>query len=412
MMRTARWGVPVIAIGATMVLAGCAGGGSGGDDGEGGGSLSILFGASGDAETAALQAAVDAWSADSGTDVELVAASDLTQQLGQGFSGGNPPDLFYMSWDQFQTYAGNRYLDAYAGDLPNADAFYPALRDAFTYDDTFTCAPKDFSTLGLVINTQLWEAAGLTEADIPTDWAGLQSAAEALTADGTVGLSFGAEYARVGVFMNQAGGALVDEDGTTVTADSAENLAGLEYVQGLLSSGAAAFPADLDAGWAGEAFGNGSAAMVIEGPWINGAMANDFPDVEYTVAELPAGEAQSTFTFSNCWGVPAGSDTRDQAVDLVEFLTSDEQQLAFSEAFGVIPSTESGAAEYATTYPENEAFVAGNDYAVSPVAFDGAAAVLADFNSSIGGLASGDPAAILAQLQTDLQAALDEANGS
>lgn len=409
MMRIARWGVPIIAAGTALVLAGCSGGGGGGDDDAG---LTILFGSSGDAETQALQSAVDAWSAESGTSVELVAASDLTQQLGQGFSGGNPPDLFYMSWDQFQTYAANRYLDAYAADLPDAAAFYPALQDAFTYDDTFTCAPKDFSTLGLVINTQLWEAAGLTDADVPTDWAGLQRVAEALTTDGTVGLSMAAEHARVGVFMNQAGGQLVDDDGTTVTADSPENLAGLEYVQGLLASGTAAFPADLDAGWAGEAFGNGTAAMAIEGPWINGAMAADFPDVQYRVVELPAGETSSTFTFSNCWGIPAGSDTRDQAVDLVEYLTSDEQQLAFAEAFGVIPSTESGAAEYATRFPENEPFVAGNDYAVSPVAFDGAAAVITDFNSSLGGLATGDAEAILTQLQTDLQAALDEANGS
>ena len=37
----------------------------------------------------------------------------------------------------------------------------------------------------------------------------------------------------------------------------------------------------------------------------------------------------------------------------------DEQQLAFSEAFGVIPSTQAAAATYAETYPENAAFVAG-----------------------------------------------------
>ncbi len=152
--------------------------------------------------------------------------------------------------------------------------------------------------------------------------------------------------------------------------------------------------------------------MVIEGPWINGAMQNDFPDVNFQVAELPAGPGgQSTFTFSNCWGIPAGSDTLDAAKSLVEFLTSDEQQLAFSEAFGVIPSTESAAAVYAEQFPNNAAFVAGNDYAVSPVAFSGAAEVLADFNASLAGIATADPAAMLATLQENLQAALDEANG-
>lgn len=407
-MRKKNFGLAAVAIGAVAVLAGCAGGG--GDSADGSQELSILIGTSGDAETAAVQAAADAWAADNDASVEVVVASDLTQQLSQGFAGGDAPDLFYMSWDQFATYASNGYLEPYAADLPNAGDFYPALSDTFTYDGTFTCAPKDFSTLGLIINTDLWAAAGLTDADIPTDWDSLEAAATKLTTADTVGLSFGLEYARLGVFMNQAGGELVDGD--TVNADSAENLAGLEYVQKLHDAGVLKWPAEVDAGWGGEALGAGKAAMVIEGPWIKG-IQGDFPDTNYASYELPAGPGgQSTFTFTNCWGIPANSDTRDAAVSLVEYLTADEQQLAFGDAFGVLPSTESAAATYAENYPENASFVAGNEYAVSPVNFAGSAAVISDFNSQLAGLVGGDAKAILESLQEELQAALDEANGN
>ena len=94
---------------------------TGGEDTGGsaeGGSMTMLIGSSGDAETNAVQAAVDAWGEESGVSVEVIAANDLTQQLGQGFSGGNPPDIFYMSWDQFQTYAANGYLEPYARSCP------------------------------------------------------------------------------------------------------------------------------------------------------------------------------------------------------------------------------------------------------------------------------------------------------
>ncbi|KZX21680.1 extracellular solute-binding protein [Rathayibacter tanaceti] len=409
--RTARWSAALVATGMLVTLTACSSdsssdGASGSSDG-----LTVLIASSSDAEGAAVTAANDAWATENGTTVDTVIASDLTQQLGQGFSGDNPPDLFYMSWDQFQTYASNRYLEPYAQDAENADAFYPALKDAFSYDDQFYCEPKDFSTLGLVINTDLWAAAGLTDADIPTDWDSLESAAQKLTTDTVAGLSFGPEYARIGTFMNQAGGSLISEDGTTATANTPENVAGLQEVQKLLSDGVLRFPADIDSGWSGEAFGKGAAAMVIEGPWINGALKADYPDVKYTIAELPAGPGgKSTFTFSNCWGIPAGSDTAESAESLVSYLTSDEQQLAFSDAFGVIPSTETGAAEYATKYPENAAFVAGNDYAVSPVAFAGAATVITDFNASLEGIATADPEAILETFQTNLQDALDTAN--
>lgn len=411
-MNSRKWIAASIAVVAMSALAGCSGqsdgdGGGGGD--ATGGDLTMLIGSSGESETEAVQAAADAWADENGATVEVVAASDLAQQLSQGFAGDDAPDVFYMAWDQFATYAGNDYLEAYAADLPNADDFYPSLVDTFTFDDTFVCDPKDFSTLGLIINTDLWAAAGLTDADIPTDWDSLEAAATALTNADVAGLSFGPEYARVGVFMNQAGGTLVDGD--TVTADSPENQAGLDYVSQLHDAGVLKFPAEIDAGWSGEALGAGKAAMVIEGPWIKG-IETDFPDTNYAAYELPAGPAgDSTFTFTNCWGIPQGSDTRDQAVSLIEFLTSDEQQLAFADAFGVIPSTESAAATYADTYPENAAFVAGADYAVSPVNFAGSADVFADFNAQLAGLLTGAPTApMLESLQTELQAALDDAN--
>ncbi len=410
-MRTRIVIAAAVAVGLTATITGCAT--TSGSSGEGSGSsdeLTILIGSSGDAETAAVQAAADTWGTDNDTAVKVIAASDLNQQLSQGFAGDSAPDVFYMGWDQFQTYASNRFLASYAGELPNADDFYPELVDTFSFDDEFVCAPKDFSTLGLIINTDAWAAAGLTEADVPTDWAGLESAATALTTDGQVGLSFGLEYARAGAFMNQAGGQLVSDDGETVEADSPENLAGLEFIQKLHDAGVYKTPAEIDAGWSGEALGQGKAAMVIEGPWIKG-IKGDFPDRKYAAYELPAGPAgKSTFTFSNCWGIPQNSDTADAASSLVEFLTSDEQQLAFADAFGVIPSTKSAATTYATTYPENASFVAGADYAVSPVNFAGSASAVTDFNSKLETLFGGDAKGILESAQSTLQAALDDAN--
>jgi multiple sugar transport system substrate-binding protein len=409
--RGVRWGAVLVAGGLMTSLAACSTGGSDSAGGDvAGQKLTVLIGSSGTAETKAVTDAAKSWGISNKATAKVVAANDLTQQLGQGFAGGNPPDLFYMGWDQFQTYASKQYLEPYAGTAANKDSFYPSLTSAFSYDGSFYCEPKDFSTLGLIINTEKWDAAGLTDADIPTDWAGLETVAKKLTTADTAGLSFGAEYGRIGTFMNQAGGSMLSKDGKTVTADSAKNLAGLTEVKKLLADGVLKFPADLDSGWSGEALGKGKAAMVIEGPWISG-LKTDYPDLKYKAVELPAGPGgQSTFTFSNCWGIPAQSKTTAAAESLVKYLTSDEQQLKFSDAFGVIPSTESAAKVYSKTYPQNASFVKSNDYAVSPVAFAGASTVISDFNSQLQGLSTADPKAILAALQTNLQAALDAAN--
>lgn len=164
-MKHRTWAAVAIAAIALVSLAACSQGGE--TDKE---KLTILIGSSGEAETSAVRSAAAAWAADNKTEVEVVAASDLTQQLSQGFAGDSAPDLFYMSWDQFANYAKNGYLDAYAKNLANASDFYPNLSETFTFDGSFMCAPKDFSTLGLVVNTDLWTAAGLTDVDVPTDW--------------------------------------------------------------------------------------------------------------------------------------------------------------------------------------------------------------------------------------------------
>lgn len=404
------------AVGVAGVLALAACGGSGFDDSGdeetasgGGGPLSILIGSSGDAETDAVKAAVADWSEQSGVEATVQVASDLTQELSQGFASGDPADVFYVSADQFRTYAANGSLYPYGDQLDNADDFYPSLVDQFSADGQLVCAPKDFSTLALIINTGAWEAAGLTDDDVPTTWDELTDVAGRLTTGDQVGLGFSGEYARVGAFLAQAGGTMTNADGTEATVDSSENLEGLTYVQQLLASGSAAYAADLGTGWGGEAFGTGAAAMTIEGNWITGAMTNDYPDVDYRVVELPAGPAgQGTLQFTNCWGVAADSDNQADAVDLVQHLTSTDQQLAFSEAFGVMPSVQSAADGWKELYPEMTAFIDSADFAQNVVNAQGAADVITDFNAQLESLKTGDPAAILASVQTNLQAVLDE----
>ncbi len=366
--------------------------------------LTILIGSSGDAETKAVKDAVAAWSAESGTKAEVVVATDLAQQLSQGFAAGSPPDLFYLSTDQLAGYADNGSLQAYGDMLANKSDFYESLVSNFTYDGTFYCAPKDFSTLQLIINEGLWEDAGLTDADIPTTWDQLATVAKKLTTDKTTGLVFGGEYARVGAFMAQAGGRLVSEDGTKAEANSDANVEALTYVQQHLKDGTFAYAADVGAGWGGEAFGKELGAMTIEGNWITGALG-DFPDVKAKVVELPAGPAgKGTLQFTNCWGMAADSPNQQGALKLVEYLTSAEQQLAFSKAFGPMPSVQSAAEQWKTDNPDLVAFLDGSAYAQGVPTNKGAADVVTDFNAQLGSLATGDPKAILDSVQSNLEA--------
>ena len=376
--------------------------------GEGGADLQVLIASSGDAETDAVKAAAAEWAEETGNTVEVLPATDITQQLSQGFAGGEPPDVFYVDAGAFADYAVAGNLYAYADQIEDVDDFYQPLRDTFTIDGTEYCVPKDFSTLALQINDASWEAAGLGEQDVPTSWEELASVAEKLTTPEQAGLVIGTGRDRVGAFLVQNGGFWVGEDGKP-TATEEGNVEALGYVKELLSSGSAVLPPQVDAGWGGEAFGTGRAAMTMEGNWIRGAMKNDYPDVEYTVAELPEGPAgKGTLLFTQCWGVAADSPDQAAAVELVQHLTSPEQQLEFAEAFGVMPSRQSAQEDYVAAFPEDAPFIAGGDYGRGPVTSPGLAPALSDLDSQLEQLASAQPEAILESFQTNAAAALPE----
>ena len=134
--------------------------------------LTALIGSSGPAETFAVNNAAKAFTKRTGIPVNVIAASDLGQQLAQGFASGNPPDIFYLGNDQVATYAKAGDL-APLDNLKNVKSFYPSLRAAYTYKGHLYAAPKDFSTLALVINTNSWKGAHLTSANYPKTWAQL-----------------------------------------------------------------------------------------------------------------------------------------------------------------------------------------------------------------------------------------------
>ena len=407
-MKISRAVAVIAAAGLAVGLTACGSGfGSGGSKQDNTKPLSILIGSSGDAETAAVKSAVAAWSKSSGVKATVTVASDLNQQLAQGFSSGKPADVFYLSTDALAGYASNGSLYSYGDKLPNKGDFYPTLVKSFTFDNKLVCAPKDFSTLQLIINTDLWSKAGLTDSDIPTTWDQLSAVAKKLTTGGQTGLVMGGEYARVGAFMTEAGGNLMNADSTKATADSDANLKALQYVKDNLAAGDFKYAADVGAGWGGEAFGKQLGAMTIEGNWITGSQKADYPDVKYKVVPLPKGPAGAgTLQFTNCWGIAADSANKSGALDLVEKLTSKSDQLAFAKAFGVMPSIQSAASEWKKQFPALAPFLDAADYAQNVPSAKGVSDVVTDFNSQVAKLATGDPKAILTSTQKNLEALL------
>ncbi|MBA2749162.1 MAG: ABC transporter substrate-binding protein [Tatlockia sp.] len=260
----------------------------------------------------------------------------------------------------------NNYLKA---DLDLQD-FAPNLLKAFVRDGVIYGLPKDVSTLALFYNKKAFAAASLTQP--PSNWDELRSDAKKLTInnnqDGKIeqyGLGISPELARQ-VFMIKAfGGELVDADNNAAFA-SPQSLKGLQLVvEQYVKDKSAAQPTDVGTTSGGEIFGQGRAAMVIEGPWIISYLKETFPSLEYGIAEVPTITGKKgTMAYTVAYVMNKKSQHKLAAWKLIAYLTGKEGMTAWTKTGLALPTRVSVANKL--NYDKNALyapFVAGTNYA-------------------------------------------------
>ena len=369
------------------------------------GKMALIVSDAGDAAAEALSKAVEAFTKETKVEVDVKPVSDVSQELARGITAEPSIDVVVLDPAQLSSYAGALHSwDRGAAAVKDAN---PALLTSATRQEKIAAAPRDVSTLALYVNTSLWSAAGLSDSDFPTSWEQLDQVAAKLTSGGVVGLTLDASYTRVGAFLVQGGGGLTSADGTKATASSEGSVAGLTQVKTLLSSGSAGWGADLPAGSAADAFGQGQAAMVIETEALTKTLADAYSGISYKVVELPAGSGgKGTLQFPTFYGVVEASKHKADAIKLVEYLTAAERQVALASAAGTVPAGKAAGETWKGKHADQAAFLAGVEYSQPVPAASGTSDVIATFDNELPGLAGGDPAGILGSAQVNLQAVL------
>ena len=290
-------------------------------------------------------------------DYESIPTNYIQVMTGQ-FSAGEPPDLFYVQAEFSDAWMEDGLLeplDPYIqGNDFDTGPFYDQLLSVFQLDGVTYGLPKDAGPLALFYNTDMLDAAGV---EPPTSWDELRSAAEALTTGEVAGLCVGPELPRVGAFIYQAGGGIYNEDGTELTITSPESVEGIDFYLELHEAGVLQTPAELGAGWCGEAFGNQAAAMTMEGTWLFPPLENDFPDTPFDVVELPEGAQQGNLSFTNAYGIGVDSQNKEAAWVLLQYLAGPEGMEKWTSLGLALPAREDVPAP-----PDREAHVAGLGY--------------------------------------------------
>jgi multiple sugar transport system substrate-binding protein len=230
------------------------------------------------------------------------------------FSARKPPDVFYVDVADFADWVRQGVLeplDKYAAKTKfGSKPFYKNLLNAFKYKGKTYGYPKDWSSLGMEVNTRL-----LGSNPVPTTWAQLRSVASKLNVPNGKPICLSADWARLMAFVYQAGG-----NGQWKSATSAPFRNAVNFYVGLIKDGLAATPDKLGSGWCGEAFGKERAAIAFEGNWMFPVM-KDFPGVGFKTAPLPKGKTRGNLAFTVSYSMARDSKHKDAAWQLLSYLT-------------------------------------------------------------------------------------------
>lgn len=279
--------------------------------------------------------------------------------------GGEGPDVFYLDAVEAPALIETGVLEPlndYAGEDFDIEDFETPLVEAFQNDGTYYGFPKGYSTLALFYNKQMFADAGV---EVPTTWDELLEVSEKLT-DGTNVYGFGQnpELARTYFIAESLGGKVV-LDNKANFADEKVIEALQPYVDQHLIDKTAAQPSDVGADWTGEMFGQGKAAMVIEGNWAIPYLDSTFPDIDYGMAEVPTINGnKGTMAFTVAYVMNAASEKKEAAWELMAYLTGKEGMETWTSKGFELPSRKSVAESLGFDKDElRGALVAGAPYA-------------------------------------------------
>jgi multiple sugar transport system substrate-binding protein len=269
-------------------------------------------------------------------------------------AGGTPPDVFAMDAPLFLDWQSRGallnlqpYIDATPGFL---DGFYPQTLSAYKTADGYYGLPRDFQTIVLFYNKDMFDSAGV---EYPTaDWTydDLLAAAKKLTLDkdndGKIDqYGFWTDTWDMELFWSEA---IWAYGGDIISADHTKTLIGEDgardawaFIDSLYKEGV--MPTPTAAGEFGDdLFQSNMAAMTTIGHWAVPGYVQ--AGIKFDVAPMPKGPAgQATSVNSAGFVISKDSKNADAAFEFIKFALSEAGQKKLAQLGFAIPVLKSVA---------------------------------------------------------------------
>jgi multiple sugar transport system substrate-binding protein len=280
---------------------------------------------------------------------------DFEVKLRVRYSSRQEPDLLMASDYISAPLARLGLLDEapdYIERMVQENSLNEMVRDAPYIDGRLYGIVTDAAWQALYYNKAMFREAGLDPERPPRTWEELIDTADRLTVrrpDGTpvrAGFSVRKTGFKAGTadkwytFLYSAGGTPYSEDGTRALFNSPEGREALDLYREIL------FDRHIDSvthEGDQQGFGQGRVAMFLREIHVGRFLQENYPDLEYGVAPIPAGATSVSSAGTSLYAVSEASPHRDEAWRFVQFLMQDEAYGRYVSIGGILPMTRSVA---------------------------------------------------------------------
>ena len=253
--------------------------------------------------------------------------------------GGAMPDVFWMHSNEFYKYAdAEALLDL--TDLNYDYTPYPAgVTALYTFNDAHLAVPKDYDTIALAYNKEIFDAAGVAYPDDTWDWAKLKEVATQLT-DAEKGIwGFGAPNDEQSGFLNmiyQNEGFAYD--GTACGYNTEATKEAMKFWVSFQEDGVSPSQAQFAEIGNDDRFMAGQLAMVFVGSWNMSAYTNSPVAGKFDLCVLPKGKTRASIY--NGLGYAGAATTKYPEVvkSFIAFCGTEEANILQAQNKAAIPA--------------------------------------------------------------------------
>ena len=268
-------------------------------------------------------------------------------------AGGNPPDVFaidaplYLDW---KSRGALKNLQPYIDANPQVlDGVYPVTLEVYKLDDGYFGLPRDFQTIVLFYNKDMFDAAGQAYPDETWTMDKLREVAKTLTldtnSDGTdEQWGFCTDLWDMELFWSEAiwafGGEVINADHTQTLLTEGKARDAWHFISSMAVDDKTMPDPDTAGQFGGDAFDAGVCAMTTIGHWAVPQYASR--GFNFDVAPLPEGPAgRATSVNSAGFVISEGSKNPDAAWKFIEYAMSPAGQTRLTELGFAIPVQKS-----------------------------------------------------------------------